>query len=290
MAHALELGQSDPALASHAKLSFRDGAYSYVIERRTFTVSDGAGAVAVPIKWAFGANSQTYVLEYQGKLYESRVSYYPNIDALDLTMGDQDTHPRTLVEAMGRELSNGEARACFGCHATNAVANDQVRLDALTPGVQCAHCHAGADAHRQAIAQGKVGSIPAKLSRLSAEDMANFCGQCHRSFAEVVRNRLFGPVNVRFQPYRLTESKCFNGSDKRISCVACHDPHVEVVGEETSYDPKCQACHGVDAPVCRVAKSQCASCHMPKVDLAGAHQTFTDHYIRVVRKGEGYPE
>jgi hypothetical protein len=29
---------------------------------------------------------------------------------------------------------------------------------------------------------------------------------------------------------------------------------------------------------------------MPKIELAGAHQKFTDHDIRIVRAGEAYPD
>jgi CxxC motif-containing protein (DUF1111 family) len=105
-------------------------------------------------------------------------------------------------------------------------------------------------------------------------------------------------MNVRFQPYRLTNSKCYEGTDPRISCVACHDPHQDVVREDSTYDPKCLACHAaashaassaVSAKSCPVAKENCVSCHMPKVTLPNGHMTFTDHEIRVVRPGDGYP-
>jgi formate-dependent nitrite reductase cytochrome c552 subunit len=42
--------------------------------------------------------------------------------------------------------------------------------------------------------------------------------------------------------------------------------------------------------VCAVAKANCVSCHMPKVKLANEHITFTDHFIRIVRAGEPYPD
>ena len=33
-----------------------------------------------------------------------------------------------------------------------------------------------------------------------------------------------GVANVRFQPYRLISSKCYDAEDSRIRCTACHDP------------------------------------------------------------------
>jgi len=133
--------------------------------------------------------------------------------------------------------------------------------------------------------------MPPRLGRLSAEDISNFCGQCHRSWADVVRSRWFGQINVRFQPYRLANSKCFDGSDPRISCVACHDPHRELARGAAAYDQRCEACHtqSARAKPCPVAKAGCTDCHMPKVALSGGHQVFSDHWIRVVRQGEKYP-
>jgi formate-dependent nitrite reductase cytochrome c552 subunit len=139
-------------------------------------------------------------------------------------------------------------------------------------------------------------SVPPKLGRLSPEEISNFCGQCHRTWERVVRDRLRGEINVRFQPYRLANSKCYDGGDRRMSCIACHDPHRDIVRSAAGYDSKCLACHsgaaGVSAGAksCRAAKTNgCANCHMPKIELPGGHMVFTDHQIRVVRAGEPYP-
>jgi Cytochrome c554 and c-prime len=94
-----------------------------------------------------------------------------------------------------------------------------------------------------------------------------------------------------------------------MSCVACHDPHREIVRDDKTYDAKCLACHSTGAKpsagmqaaqaaeparevamkTCPVSKSDCVSCHMPKVQLPGGHMIFSDHDIRVVRAGEPYP-
>ena len=306
MSHALLTPTTNTLLQSHPTLTTRNSGFTYTVARSetggyTYSVTDGSGTLALPIRWSFGAKSQTWVLEYNGKLYESRMSYYPAINGLDLTMGDQDTHPTNLVEAMGRELSAGEARTCFECHATHAISDDQIQKDSLTPGIQCAHCHTGTAEHLEAVSHQKVDVIPPKLAKITSEDMSTFCGQCHRSFADVVRNRLFGQINVRFQPYRLVKSKCYDGSDARISCVACHDPHREVVRDDSTYDSQCLACHAgpkttpaaaakAMAKACPKASSGCVTCHMPKIELIGGHQTFTDHYIRIVKANETYPE
>ena len=314
MAHALELAGSNVVLKPHSKLTFRKGTYTYVVETSgdgsTYTVTDGTNSISAPIKWGFGANSQTWMLEYGGRSYESLVSYYPGANGLDITMGDQEIEPKTLLEAFGRELRKEEVTACFHCHATNAVSEYRLELNSMKAGVSCERCHEGAAKHFEAISRGSLESVPPKLKRISSEEMSNFCGQCHRSFATVVGElRMRGVVTVRFQPYRLAMSKCFDGSDARISCVACHDPHQEVVRDQKSYDSKCLACHSGSttaalktisatrahaaatpvAKACPVANSGCVSCHMPKVNLPGSHMTFSDHYIRVVRENEPFP-
>jgi hypothetical protein len=319
MAQALHFPAVDPTLQAHPKLTFEHGQYRYAIERRgdqsIYTVTDGKDTVSLPIRWAFGAHSQTYVLEHEGKYYEGLVSYYEGINGLDITIGDQAIHPGTVFEAMGRPLATSEVQQCVGCHTTGAIVDRQLNLESLRPGVTCDHCHSGADNHLQAISHAKLDSVPPKLGRLSAEDISNFCGQCHRTWERVVQGKLFGQVNVRFQPYRLANSKCFDGSDKRISCIACHNPHEEVVRDGSFYDGKCLACHSSAAKpslgmvamhlttqsntpsnigstamkTCPVAKANCVSCHMPKVTLPGGHMIFTDHDIRVVRQNEPYP-
>lgn len=291
MAWALVLPESNRVLRDHPKLTFARGIYSYEIETRdgrsTYTVTDGKEKLSLPIRWPFGIRSQTWVFEYRGRFYESLVSYFAPIGGLDITIGDNSIHPQTLVEAFGRELSDFETKSCFECHATRAVAENRLQLDGMIPGVQCERCHVGAERHSQSILQGNADSIPQKIGRLSPEEISNFCGQCHRTWERVVRDRLRGEINVRFQPYRLANSRCYDGGDRRMSCLACHDPHHDIVRGAASYDAKCLACH--DAKSCRVGTSGCSNCHMPKVELPGGHMVFTDHQIRVVRPGEPYP-
>jgi hypothetical protein len=44
-----------------------------------------------------------------------------------------------------------------------------------------------------------------------------------------------------------------------------------------------------DGTSCPVAEKNCTSCHMPKIEVKAAHFNFTDHYIRIVRPGEKFP-
>jgi hypothetical protein len=299
MGTSIELPGAQNVLRLHPKLTFTQNGYSYLVEYTDnggrYTVSDGTDSLTLPIRYAVGVENQTFVLEHQGRLYESLVSYYTGVGGLAITMGSQRVRPHNLVEAMGRLLPDEEAVACFGCHSSGAVSQGRLQLDSLRPGLDCEHCHAGAAAHQEALEQGRAGVTPLRLSRVPAEEMSNFCGNCHRTWESVVRTRSWGQVNVRFQPYRLANSKCFVGDDRRIACTGCHDPHRELAREDAGYDASCAACHGAAIgegkhwKPCPVGKSGCVGCHMLKVELPGSHSVFTDHYIRVLHPGDPYP-
>jgi hypothetical protein len=311
MGRALELPAANPTLRENPKLTVRKGAYTYTVETHgeesTYNVSDGTRTISIPIRWNFGFGAQTWVLEHNGRRYESAVSYYPSIPGLDFTTGDEDLKPRSLEEAIGREIELRETKVCFGCHATGAVTNGKMTFESLRPGVTCEHCHAGTTTHLADSLNGDFDSAPPDLRKRTSEEISNFCGQCHRSWETVVRNHWRGELTVRFQPYRLANSKCFDGADPRISCIACHDPHQDIVRQDSSYDGNCLACHSTSserppassipastvslthAKICPTAKSECVSCHMPKVKLPNGHLTFTDHQIRIVKPGEPFP-
>lgn len=293
MGRALLLPDENSVLHENRDLKLERNGYTYRVvtngKQSTYSVTDGKETITVPIKWGFGAHTQTFVLEYNGKFYEGLVSYYNGIKGLDVTIGDSGIQTDSLLKAFGRELDDSELRRCFSCHTTGGVEQGKLQLATLTPGIQCERCHTGAAAHMAAIRQGKTKPVPAKLSTMTADELSNFCGQCHRTWDQVMRDRIKGENNVRFQPYRLANSPCYDGSDRRLGCAACHDPHQEVVKGSKPYDKNCLSCHATEQKRCPVAKENCSSCHMPKVELPEGHQAFTDHHIRVVRPGEPYP-
>jgi Cytochrome c554 and c-prime len=302
MRHAMEPQGTNPVLAAHTDLSLQLGSYTYKVQTKdgqsTYTVSDGTDSLTLPIRWIFGQHAQTWVLEKDGHYYESLVSYFPRANGLAITPGDQKITPHNLTEAMGRQLPIWETRTCFNCHGGGVTANEKLAPTKVTPGLDCERCHVGAQQHMADAAQDNFKTVPKSLKRLDSEQVSDFCGQCHRTWDTVMHNKWRGPAFVRFQPYRLENSKCFIGNDSRISCLACHNPHQPVNHNVTYYDAKCLACHSDAKPAstasptktCPVSKSNCTSCHMPKVDLPSGHVQFTDHYIRVVHAGEPYPE
>jgi hypothetical protein len=282
-------------LRDHPDMRFTRGAYTYAIHRETnrvtYSVSKGKKTFSAPIVWAFGVGSigQTYLYENRGDLYESEVSFYTPIQGLDITIGHGRTTPSDVEEAAGRRLPAAEKSHCLECHMTGSS-------DALIAGVLCDRCHTNALEHARTSNRQIVPRVmPEKLSLLTKDQLSNFCGECHRTYQYVVSHGTMNVNNVRSQPYRLATSKCYKSSDdKRISCVACHDPHRDLVKNAAYYDAKCQACHAsgdttAAIKTCPVGTRDCVSCHMPRVNFPDGHSRFTDHRIRIVKPGAPYP-
>lgn len=307
MGQALAPASDCQILRTHPRLTFRSGPYSYQIVRQAnrsiYTVTDDANAISEPILYCFGVGKvgQTYVFKHNGLFYETRVSYYQETQNLDFTTGHPRSAATSLEEALGRPLSVDEAQACFACHSTAAVTGSQLQLNHLIPGVSCEACHGPGEKHIAAVKARKFKELQIfNPGKMDADELTQeFCGSCHRSFDQVmVMPRQAGFNNIRFQPYRIFNSRGHKG-DPRINCVACHDPHDKLERDAAFYDSKCLACHLAgsgdaktprrSAAACPVSKQQCAKCHMPKVELPEMHFMFTDHWIRIVKPNDPVP-
>jgi hypothetical protein len=304
MSLAMERIPDSKVLKQNPHLTLRIGPYSYEIKREgsqsSYSVTDGKNTIAVPIDYAVGQGrmGQTYVLQRNGNFYESRVSFYSEIKGLDFTIGSARDVPTSLEEAFGRKLEMSEVVNCFACHANGAVSEQKLQLEKLAHGVRCESCHGPGVPHIAAVKAGEPGykSVfnPGRLN--GDEETQQFCAKCHRGGDEFSLLQSMGMNNVRFQPYRIFFSKCYS-DDRNIRCTACHNPHEPLREDATYYDSKCLACHAIkgqpvaqgSSPACPVATKDCVSCHMPKVEIKTAHFKFTDHYIRIVKPGENYP-
>jgi Cytochrome c554 and c-prime len=302
MSRALEPIDHCEILTRNPRLTWSDGRFQYVIEkagdRYRYTAKDGAETAEATLLYAFGQGKagQTYVYASGGKYYESRVSYYQELKGLGLTVGAQNIQPQNIGQALGRLMSPGETRDCFGCHTTAARRGNELRLDRYENGVQCEDCHGPGAAHIASISDGKPkpGSIRG-LKGMKAEETNDLCGSCHRTWETIMLLKIRGTSNVRFQPYRLTNSQCFLSGDSRIACTACHNPHAAPVTDAKAYDAKCTACHNtanstIRKTRCKVATEGCVSCHMPRYEVPGSHHSFADHWIRVAKAGDPYPD
>jgi hypothetical protein len=307
MARAAVPAVNAEILHQHTPLTFVSGLYKFEITqaggRIIYTVVTDASSLSQPLDWAFGTGEvgQTYVYARDGNFYESRVSFYPGVQALDLTLGHRAPPPDNLSGALGRLMPASETHLCFGCHTTASTTSGRFDVAALIPGVTCEACHGPGARHVSAMRQKQISpGLQAILNpaRLAPVDSVDFCGACHRTPWDVALSDAVGVATVRFQPYRLEKSRCWGKGDARLTCMSCHDPHQPLVRDPQSYDHQCLSCHASSATAaknhpgkaCPVSASKCVSCHMAKYEIPGSHAQFTDHWIRVVKAGEKYPE
>jgi Cytochrome c554 and c-prime len=285
-------------------LEFQEGNLHYALSASpaavTYSVSDGKGSDTAPVVWAFGAGviGQTYVLKIDEVYVEGRMSYFTRLGALDITIGHSPRPQADVEKALGHVMEVGVAQRCFSCHTTAAVTANVFEPEQAIPGVRCEACHGPGAKHVAAMKSQQFKRAAATIvnpAHFAPSDAVDFCGACHRTWADVVMQSPTGiGVNaVRFQPYLLENSRCWGKrGDARLTCTACHDPHRPLVHDASAYDAKCLACHatagetqGLHAAktVCHSATKQCTSCHMPKYELPQGHASFTDHTIRVAR-------
>ncbi|HUS09839.1 MAG TPA: multiheme c-type cytochrome [Pyrinomonadaceae bacterium] len=302
MARALELAPDCRIVSARRRRTFRNGPYTYAIFRQgksiLYTVNDGTNTITEPILYCFGQGhiGQTYLFRHNDVLYETRVSYFQRIRDLDFTIGHRRSVPTSLDDALGRAIGGDEPQQCFGCHATGAVNRFDLKLDQLRPGVGCEACHGPGEKHILAVKTRKIdGQQIFNPGSLGALDLTqSFCGTCHTSFEQAMLLPGQSGINdIRFQPYRIFNSRGHNTNDPRVGCLACHDPHAKLQTEATFYDSKCLACHLSGpkeaktarrrASSCPVSTKECVTCHMPKVELPSMHAEFTDHWIRIVK-------
>jgi cytochrome c554/c'-like protein len=301
MARTMTRAHASEPLRANRHLEFKSGGYAYEIRtedsQSVYRVSDGDATLSAPLAWAFGVGKvgQSFLFAQDGSFHEARVSYYDGIRALDFTPARAATTPRTIGEAAARTVGAAEARRCFACHATAPSADGVFDPDAATPGVTCEACHGPGRAHVEAMRDRRTGDGRAAIlnpAKLEPVDIVDFCGACHATFWDVKLADEKGIAALRSQPYRLLSSRCWNGGDRRLTCVTCHNPHVPLVRDAAAYDARCLSCHAArgaaadaahTAPACTVAAGGCVTCHMPKYEVPEMHHAFTDHLIRVVR-------
>jgi hypothetical protein len=291
--------------------SFESGELKYFLHAGTegleYKVSRENDTALQRLDWAMGSGEigRTFVYQRDGRWFQSRLSEYRVAPKLDVTTGlTVPTRMEVgydLSAALGKVLTTEEIRHCFSCHTVHATTSKGFNPAHAEAGLGCEACHGpGADhvkpTDAKITARGEMAIFnPAKLA---PRDSIDFCGACHRTLGDVTQAA--NPANdssvVRFQPYRLEKSRCWRETkDERLTCIACHDPHLPLVRDDASYDKRCLGCHrsGVTTEhagkVCPTgAKAQCVSCHMQKVKVASMHGEFTDHFIRVVKTGEGF--
>lgn len=275
-----------------------------------------------PLRWLVGSgrHSRTYLVETDGFLSESPVTWYASRQAWAMSPGFQ--HPGR--GGFQRPADGG----CLYCHVGRFEHVDGAlhKLKIHETAIGCERCH-GAGATHVARHQSEAGARGADFDpivqprSLPRERQIDLCAQCHlRGDATVsltgrwlesfkpgtpltetrVDYRIEtpgSPMKVVGHVDQMRQSACYERSTT-LTCITCHDPHAPPKPEEAIgyYRNRCLDCHTNEAcglaPAERVAKNSqdnCVACHMPQVDTDIPHIAFTHHRIGVHRPEQNAP-
>ncbi len=274
--------------------------------------------VREPVKYLVGSgrHSRTYLVEQDGFLMESPISWYSSTKDWRMSPG----YDRASHDGFERSADQG----CLICHVGRFEPIDGAmnRLTILETSIGCERCHGPGAAHvakwkdHPAALLGTVNETDDSIvhpGHLTRELKEAICSQCHlRGDATVIQR---GHAVSDFLPgtpltetridYRLEAdngemkvvghvdqmyaSRCYQQSTS-LTCTTCHDAHAETIPDLASgfYRNKCIECHGDSN--CRLslperhqqdASDNCIKCHMPQVPTDIPHIAFTHHRIGI---------
>lgn len=332
-AHANALAEVDPANApADAQFDHPLSGRSYRVyraggllrHRQWLTGNDDSELIQdFPVKYAIGSgrHGRGYVVEDQGFLIESPISWFESRKAWGMSPGyDRPNHG-----GFERSLE----LVCVNCHVgrVESVGGAPGRYAIHERMIGCESCHGPGSRHAaaqraaegplaKAAANDVVAPTPETIvnpGRLARELSESICARCHmrgeasvylsdRGFADFRPGRPLseyridyklagraGEMKVGGHIEQLHLSRCYEES-ATLSCTTCHDPHRALPPERAAaeYRNKCLECHAPANCGLTVAEriktepgDSCVACHMPQSSIEIPHVAFTQHRIGI---------
>ena len=260
-----------------------------------------------------GHHSRSYLVELEGFLFESPVTWYPPHEKWEISPGYDEPNQPGFKRAVGQK--------CLICHVgqSEVVGETVNKIKITEQWISCERCHGPGSLHVKKHIDGSDGDSgegfdstivnPAHLSRELSEDI---CSQCHQGFPGMafVRGRRIedyrpgmplrsfrldyrhdvegGRMTIVGHMAQMKRSTCYKMS--QLTCATCHNPHdLPPRADPVEYHRRnCMKCHAEEAcavdPAVREAErpdNYCVACHMPSTGTESPHLTFTDHRIGI---------
>jgi hypothetical protein len=274
-----------------------------------------------------GKNGTSYLVTRDGYLYEAPLSFYAKTSSWELSPG---------FEVADLAFNRPALPGCLACHSGLALPTGPGLGSYANPpfkelAIGCENCHGPGSLHiaehrGQIKASANTRSIinPGRLDPWLAD---NICMSCHqgRTLRVLQSGKTYAdfrpgtpldhvmaifaapqdpkrgsaPITPLLEHFSLMSlSKCYTATKGRMSCLTCHDPHVQPTTNAVDYyRQKCLTCHSEES--CRLPlhdrqvktpSDDCQGCHMPKQPVTGiAHSILTSHRI-VKTPEEEFPD
>jgi tetratricopeptide (TPR) repeat protein len=306
---------------------FRAGALHYRIDNaaphfiHVETIRDARDQVvaerSAEVHFAVGSGrrGRSYLINQEGQLSISPVTWYPQKGLWDLSPG---------YERNNLHFTRPVMPECLFCHANRVEPVEDAMNRYREPifrghAIGCERCHGPGELHVRLRRSGEevAGSDVTIVNPRHLEHPLReaVCQQCHLQGEERVLRRGrdyfdFRPglplhlfyVDFVKPPQHQTDTKfvgsveqmfasrCFEKSTgaTKLGCISCHDPHA-LPKPETKvefYRSRCLNCHaeqGCSLPAATRLKESpadnCVACHMPPTGSDVNHTTITDHRI-----------
>jgi predicted CXXCH cytochrome family protein len=288
-----------------------------------------------PVDWVLGSgrHSRTYLYQTpDGALFQLPLAWYAQERRWGMAPGYDRPDHEGVLRRVRRECLFCHNAFPDVAAGSDAAGEPQLFPATLPEGIGCQRCHGpGAEHVRRAlVGDGGKAAIRAAIvnpARLPPQRRDDVCFQCHLQPAVALAgSRRLGRGDYSFRPgerlpdyqvhvdvreegaapggrfeinhhaYRLRQSRCFQASAGKLSCLTCHDPHRRLATGELAarFRAACQGCHpGVackrprpipaDAGPAAAGTddADCVSCHMPKRRPRDVvHVMMTDHLIQ----------
>ncbi|HEX4489386.1 MAG TPA: hypothetical protein VH088_24140 [Terriglobales bacterium] len=280
------------------------------------------------VKWILGAglNGMGGLVEKEGYLFQGPASFYSKPQKWGLSPG---------YEFGDYGFNRPILAGCIFCHSGRqrpiAATNGKFESEPFSEmAIGCENCHGPGAPHKAAVFGGATRSNGKDLhivnpARLSPVLTNNICMSCHQTGdVRVLKpgktyqdfrpgQPLDDTLSILMEPptresppqndhlehyYSMTLSRCYRSSGN-MSCISCHDPHIEPTAEDAPayFKTRCLTCHteqscklGMEARQHTTPADNCIGCHMPKRDIRViSHSTVTNHRI-LARPDEPFPD
>jgi Flp pilus assembly protein TadD len=280
------------------------------------------------VQWIIGSGNNGFAgVTTQGPyLFQGPLSFYSKIGAWGLSPGYEFGN-----YGFNRPILAG----CVACHSARAMPAAEGNGRFEDPPFQelaigCENCHGPGEQHVREMSgkgtarKGHTSIVnPARLSPALADNICMFCHQTgdvrvlqpnknYRDFRpgepldDTLAIFLVPPKRESPPPsdhvehyYSMILSKCYRRSARALSCITCHDPHVQPSRVEAPayFAGKCGGCHTDKSCTVPLTVRQqhnppndCAGCHMPKREVGVIlHSSVTSHRI-MAQPDEPLPE